>query len=264
MAIKNILVAYNGADSSKSAVKLARRMMEQYDAHLTGALTYVHNDLADVTGEVKKNHHDRIQQAFFDALGLPEGDKVHWVQSNGDVDYSLMEMARTYDIILVGQHDATRENRNLVPHPDVIALHSGRPVLVVPKSLPDSALNENAMLAWDGGKSAARALSDAMDILKTKTRVSVIAVGEGTAETLARLQSVTAHLATHGIKADADIVPQGGKSVGTVLLETAKEQGAGLLVMGAYDEHTKFFEDLWGGATNSAANTAEVPVLMSH
>jgi nucleotide-binding universal stress UspA family protein len=275
LAIKNILVAYSGTESSKSAVKLARRMMEKYDAHLTGALTYApsevgatlkpyaSSDLTDVIAEAEKNRRESIQKEFFDTLGLPEGDKVHWVESGGDVDYSLMELARTYDIVLVGQYDGTRENRNLVPHPDVIALHSGRPVLVVPKSLPDAVLNEQAMLAWDGGKSAARALADALDILETKSKVTVISVGEGTAETLGRLQSVTNHLAAHGIKAESDIVPRGRNSVGKVLLETAKEQGAGLLIMGAY-EHTKFFEDLWGGVTNSAINSAQVPVLMSH
>ncbi|NOX73638.1 MAG: universal stress protein, partial [Alphaproteobacteria bacterium] len=241
----------------------------------TGALTYAQSevsatlkpyassDLTDVIAEAEKTRRDTIHQDFFNTLGLPEGDKVHWIESGGDVDYSLMELARTYDIILVGQYDGTRENRNVVPHPDVIALHSGRPVMVVPQTLPDSVLNEKAMVAWDGGKSAARALADAMDILKTKSEVSVISVGEGTAETLAGLQSVAGHLAAHGIKADTDIVPRGKRSVGKTLLETAQEQGAGLLVMGAY-EHKKFFEDLWGGATNSAINSAQVPVLMSH
>ena len=275
MAIKNILVAYSGTESSKSAVKLARLMMEKYDAHLTGALTYApsevstalrpyaSSELKDVISTSEKAQRDSIHAEFFDVLGLPEGKKVHWVESGGDVDHSLMEMARTYDIILVGQYDGTRENRNLVPHADVIALNSGRPVMVVPVDLPDNVLNDIAVLAWDGGKSAARAMSDAMDIMASKSEITVISVGEGTAEAVKRLDEVTSHLATHGIVAQAEIVPRTQRSVGKLLLETASKQGAGLLIMGAY-EHAKFFEDLWGGATNSAVNTAKIPVLMSH
>ncbi len=275
MAIKNILVAYSGTESSKSAVKLARMMAEKYDAHLTGVLTYAPSEvsaalrpyasaeLSGVIAEAEKDRRDTIHSDFFDVLGLPQGDKVHWIESGGDVDYSLMELARTYDIVLIGQYDGTRENRNLVPHPDVIALNSGRPVLVVPPVLPDSVLNGVAVLAWDGGKSAARAMSDAIDILETKSEVSVISVGQGTADVLMRLEAVTNHLSAHGIKAEAEIVPRGKRSVGKVLLETAEKQGAGILIMGAY-EHAKFFEDLWGGATNSAMNSAQIPVLMSH
>jgi len=275
MAIKNILVAYSGSESSKSAVKLASLMMKKYDAHLTGALTYApsevsatlrpyaSSELTGVIAQAEKERRDAIHAEFFEVLGEPEGEKVHWVESGGDVDYSLMEMARTYDIVLIGQYDGTRENRNLVPHPDMIALNSGRPVMVVPTKLPDSVLNDKAVLAWDGGKSAARAMADAIDILETKSEIEVVSVGEGNAETLARLDAVTQHLNRHGIKADAEIVARTRRSVGKVLLETVEAHGAGLLIMGAY-EHAKFFEDLWGGATNSAISEAKVPVLMSH
>lgn len=275
MAIKNILVAYSGSASSKTALQLGRRMAEKYDAHLTGALTHAPSEIsttlrpyasAELTSVIANAEQDRLQairDEFFETLGLPEGDTVHWIESGGDVDYSLMELARTYDIILIGQYDATRENRNLVPHPDVIALNSGRPVLVVPPVLPDTVLNERAVLAWDGGKSAARAMSDAMDILVSKTQVSLVSVGEGTAETLARLDRLQAHLACHGIKSEAEIIPRTHRSIAKVLLEAVENQKAGILIMGAY-EHSKFFEDIWGGTTNSAVNTAKVPILLSH
>lgn len=40
MAIKNILVSYNGTPSSQAALDLALKMAEKYDAHLTGLLSY--------------------------------------------------------------------------------------------------------------------------------------------------------------------------------------------------------------------------------
>ena len=275
MAIKNILVAFSGSESSRSAVKLARQMMEKYDAHLTGALTYAPSEVsttlkpyasAELTAVISAAEQDRrtaIHTEFLSVLGLPEGEKVHWIEAGGDVDYSLMELARTYDIVLIGQYDGTRENRNLVPHPDMIALHSGRPVLVVPPELPDTVLNDKAVLAWDGGKSAARAMSDALDILASKSEVTLVSVGDGNAETLAKLNRVAAHLKTHGIAGEAEIVPRTKRSIAKVLLEVVEKHQAGILIMGAY-EHSKFFEDIWGGTTNSAINSAKVPVLMSH
>jgi len=275
MAIKNILVAFSGSESARSAARLGRRMMEKYDAHITGVLTYAPSEvsatlkpyasaeLAGVIASVEKDRRTSIQAEFLDVLGLPEGDKVHWIEAGGDVDYSLMELARTYDIVLIGQYDGTRENRNLVPHPDMIALNSGRPVLVVPPVLPDTVLNDKAVLAWDGGKSAARALSDALDIMASKSEVTLVSVGEGTADKLAKLDQVSAHLATHGIKSDVEIVPRTHRSIAKVLLEVVDSHNAGILIMGAY-EHSKFFEDIWGGTTNSAINSAKVPVLMSH
>jgi len=275
MSIRNILVAYSGSQSARAAVRLGRLMMDKYDAHLTGALTYAPSEISttlrpyaseDLTGfieDAEARRRKAIHEEFFDALDRPEGDKVHWVESGGDVDYSLMELARTYDIVVMGQYDATRENRNLVPHPDLVALNSGRPVMVVPPDLSDNVLNEKAVLAWDGGRAAARAMSDALDILETKSEVTVISVGEGSAEVLARLDKVVNHLRCHGINAEAEIVPRSHRSIARVLLKTVEELGAGLLVMGAY-EHSKFSEDLWGGVTNSVLNKAPVPVLMSH
>lgn len=275
MAIKNILVAYSGSESSKAAVELGRRMMRKYGAHLTGALTFAPSEIAttlkpyasaDLTSVIQKAESDRraaIKAEFMTLLKDADPENVHWVESGGDVDYNLMELARTYDIVLVGQYDGTRENRNLVPHPDMIALNSGRPVLVVPPVLPSTVLNDRAVLAWDGGKSAARALADAMDILESKSEISIVSVGEGSAEVLDRLSKVSAHLKRHGIVSEPEIVPRTQRSIGKVLLEVAERHEAGILIMGAY-EHSKFFEDIFGGATHSAIATAKVPVLMSH
>lgn len=275
MAIKNILVAYSGSTSSKTAVRLAGFMAKKYDAHLTGALTwapseisttlrpYANAELTTVIKRAEQERRDTIRAEFFEVLEMPEGERVHWVESGGDVDYSLMDIARTYDIVLMGQYDGTRENRNLVPNPGMIALNSGRPVMVVPKVFPASSMNDRAVLAWDGGKSAARAMNDALDILVTKPEITIVTVGEGSDQVQARLERVKSHLATHGIASEAEIIPRSKRAIGRVLLEAVKKHDAGLLVMGAY-EHSKFFEDIWGGATNSAINTAEVPVLMSH
>jgi len=52
--------------------------------------------------------------------------------------------------------------------PNRIALDSGRPVLVASKDQALESFNDQAIIAWDGRRTTARALSDAMNILETK------------------------------------------------------------------------------------------------
>ncbi len=275
MAIRNILVDFSGSPSSHNAVRLGRLMQDKYDAHLTGVLTWAPSevsatlrpfasaDLAQAIEAAEKDRRAAVRDEFFRVLGRPEGDKVHWIEAGGDVDYTLMELSHTYDIVLLGQYDGTRDTRNLVPHPDVVALNAGRPVMIVPREMPEERLNEKAVLAWDGGRAAARALADSLDILETKTEVTVVSIGEGTAEVVARLNAVITHLERHGIAATSEVVPRAGRSIGQALLDVVDEVGAGLLIMGAY-ERPKLLEDLMGGTTNAAISKAKVPVLMSH
>ncbi len=275
MSIRNILVAFNGSQNSKGAVRLARMMMQEFEAHLTGALTYGPNQIGSTLGpyataevtslivEAEETRRAAISDDFLTELGLKECDNIHWIENGGDVDFALIELARSFDIVVVGQYDTTGEDRKIVPHPDMIAYGSGRPVMVVPPGFDGQYASDKAVLAWDGGKSAARALADAIPELKSKSEVMIVNVGQGTADVVERLDRVSAHLRRHGIKNDFEIVPRTQRSIGKVLLETVDSLGAGLLVMGAY-EHSKFAEDLWGGVTDVVLRKAHVPVLMSH
>lgn len=57
--------------------------------------------------------------------------------------------------------------------------------------------------------------------------------------------------------------PAPARGAGATILDACTELGAGLLIMGAY-EHSKFSEDLLGGATRDILSDARLPVLMSH
>ena len=275
MAIKNILVDFNGSEHSKSALRLARLLMHEHDAHLTGALTftsskigttlhpYASQDLNRMIEQAEGDRRRAIHAEFFDCIGPESAERIHWVEKRGDVDFSLVDLAHSFDIVLIGQYSATPDSRHLAPHQDLIALNSGRPVLVVPDRFNGTGLDGKVLLAWDGGRAAARALADALPLIGPQNDVSVVSVGAGTAEMLEHLARVVEHLKRHGIAAESEIIPRSNRSIGKVLMDEAERQGARLLVMGAY-EHAKFFEDIWGGATHSAINNASIPILLSH
>ena len=51
-------------------------------------------------------------------------------------------------------------------------------MLIVPRDGAPEALGDRAFVAWDGRRSAARALADAMQILETKSLVTILTVGD--------------------------------------------------------------------------------------
>ncbi len=278
MTIKNILVSYNGTASSDSALKLALKMGNKYSAHITGILSYGPSRIRvalgpwvtpELIGQIESAEADRraevaakFRKMCADAEAARPG-KVHWLDLGGDADESLMEAGRYYDIIVMGQYDSDPETSHLTPHPDSVALRSGRPVLVVPTGYETEVLGEKAVLGWDGGRAASRALSDAMTILESKSMVTILTIGKGEAAKRKEGRDIVAHLARHGVMTDWKNVPRNGGSIGSIILDMCAEKDAGILVMGAY-EHSKFSEDIIGGATKEVLKRSKIPVLMSH
>jgi nucleotide-binding universal stress UspA family protein len=70
-------------------------------------------------------------------------------------------------------------------------------------------------------------------------------------------------LAHHGVTTEITHVTSDGMLIGEALLQAAYDNGAGLLVMGAYG-HGRFTELIFGGATRHVFRHMTLPVLMSH
>ena len=278
MTIKNILLSYNGQPSSDAALAVALKMAEKYDAHLTGVLSHGPSRMSialgpwvtpDLLESIRENEiamRDKIAAAF--QKGVQEAEKArpgkhHWFDLGGDADESLMQAARFYDIVVMGQYESDAETAHLCPHPDTIALRSGRPVLIVPNGFTPEGMNGHAVLAWDGGRAAAVSMSHAMPMMENKSIVTVLTVGDGEASRRREGMDVVAHLARHGVMTDWKNVPRNGGGVAGAVLDMVDEKDAGLLIMGAY-EHSKFTEELIGGVTKEILRRAKVPVLMSH
>ena len=274
MTIKNILVAYNGSKAAECALALACLIARKYDAHLTGLLThglptvlYSYGSHLPQTAmhqleEADREHRAEVRKNFHMATADLIADKTHFLDVFGEADQKLMEVARTFDIVIMGVTDEDSEFQHMEVHPDVIARNSGRPVLVVPPGYVVEELPETALLAWDGQRAAARAISDALKILESKTMVTVLTVGSG-GDMEKTAHPIISQLERHGITCRALRKEREKDTVAECILGEVENQGAGLLVMGAY-EHSKLKEDLFGGVTNSVIDKSKVPVLLSH
>lgn len=276
MAIKNLLIAYNGTESSDAALDLALHMREKYDAHLTGLLAHIPGAIpqpgaAWIPKDVQQMVRDAQLQSAKDIeakfkkriASSSDKDKIHWMTKRGEGDATLARCARLYDFTIIGRFDAVHDNSQPELHPDMIAMVSGRPVLLVPREYDISTFNEHAVLAWDGKRAATRALADAIQVLETKSLVTIVTVSDGEAEVCMPEMNIEIALQRHGIKTERVQLERKGKSVGKRILKYLEKEEPRLLVMGAY-EHSKFRQSIIGGVTSTVLKKAKVPIIISH
>jgi nucleotide-binding universal stress UspA family protein len=137
---------------------------------------------------------------------------------------------------------------------------SGRPLLVVP---PDFAAQRGASVAvlWDGSRTAARALGDAMPLLSEARSVLVLTAGP-LDEELPSGEAVVARLQARGVTASARML-QPGANEGAALAAATAEAGCDLIVMGGYG-HSRLREMILGGVTRYMLAKSAAPLLMAH
>ncbi|MBB1471926.1 universal stress protein [Luteimonas sp. MC1782] len=145
-----------------------------------------------------------------------------------------------------------------------LLLGSGRPVLVVPPGAAAPEAGGAVLLAWRPGAEAARALHDALPLLRDASRVDVVVVDPSPgAEGEQALVDVAAHLARHAVRADMVVQAARGRAVSAIVLEHAREMPAQLIVAGGYG-HSRLREWVMGGVTRELLLGSPVPLLLSH
>ncbi|HTN64550.1 MAG TPA: universal stress protein [Devosia sp.] len=268
--IKDIVVHLTGSTEDEVRLAYAETLSERFEAHLTGL--YVHmlpevigTDPAGVIGMGEWFEQSDVQaaetfkrlQARFDRLSMPH--EVRRLDAfSGTAGQALINEARAADLFI-----ATRPYGDPADavHMEVSVLFgSGRACLFVP---PKGVAPKNfgtVVLAWNGSREAARAVAEAMPLLKQASQVIVVAVQESsTTETGG---DIARHLSRHGISAVIGTVDVGVDGPGEALLAEARRLGANLLVMGGYG-HSRFREWVLGGATRHVLSHADIPVLMA-
>ena len=171
--------------------------------------------------------------------------------------------ARFCDISLVPLKDGESAGQELA---EQLVFESGRPILVFPEE-PKRELRpslERVVVAWDFSRPSARAVADAMPLLRRAKEVRFFTVVDDKAIKDAGLGDVLArHLARHGVDATMEDVRSGGRPIGRVFEAYVADNNADLLVMGAYG-HSRMREFILGGATDNMLTRPPTWVLMSH
>lgn len=274
MRIKNLLLAHTGSAAFTSSLQYAVKIAVKHEAWITALYGNTNSyfdqvleltpDLITKLKSVREGRISNSRQAFdSEVSGAGILDRARFLMPDDVGKLSPSEIARHYDFVVTGFHPNRPADEFRAVSPDIIALQSGRPVLVVPEGYEVTGLANHALVAWDGKRAAARALNDAMSLLEEKPRkVSVVTVGHMLRD-MPEAISIATHLKRHGVEADFISVTDSTRDIAKAIQKTADEIGAKLIVMGAY-EHSKFSQDIFGGVTHDVVRSSNIPVFMSH
>ncbi|MBD0415142.1 universal stress protein [Oryzicola mucosus] len=168
--------------------------------------------------------------------------------------------ARYYDLALIG---CSPDNTGAQMVAEALVFGAGRPALLIPESISLSRL-DHVVIAWDGSRVAARAVSDALPLLDRAVRISVVtATGEKHIEDEQGAERLAESLRRGGLLAEWKTIPAGTGRIGDILQQHAGSIGANVLVMGGYG-HSRLRDFVLGGATAGVLGNLQLPVMLSH
>jgi nucleotide-binding universal stress UspA family protein len=272
---KTILVHLDNSRRCETRTRLALDIARRFDAHVVG-LYLVCQDLAHrlfdpeepVLQRARKEMHrislDNARATFEHAAQLA-GVNAEWRAPEGSVHDAATLHGRHADVILLGQEDAD-DSEAFVARRFVedIVFASGRPVLLIPRAGEMKTIGENVAVAWDDSREAARAVADALPILRRARFVEVMTVERHRDEQAPAGIEIAAYLDRQGVRASFSSTPRlHGENTGMTLIERANSVHADMLVAGAY-AHSRGLEHVLGGVTRTLLETSTLPVLLSH
>lgn len=138
-------------------------------------------------------------------------------------------------------------------------LHSGKPLLVLPQRRVTN-LGRRVLVAWNQSMQAASAMTAALPLLARASEVHIVCCG-GEQAPGPKTRHARNYLAHWGIA--CELHRRKGRNTSAELLETYKEVGADLLVMGAYS-HSQLRERILGGVTHNMLMQSNFPVIAMH
>lgn len=278
MTYKTIIVQLNDDTRAAQLLEPASALAEKFGAHLIGlhvsqGLMYVPplRGAGGIVAQIKEQERqaaDRIARVFEDATrarGFAAEMRFLNPRAREDAGSLVIQNVRSADLVIASQSDGSFDASSLLDMPERLAMESGRPVLMVPLAGAKAPIGRKALVAWNGSREAARAVFDAMPLLKG-AKVTVLGIeqvrSKGDADPLPDTE-IGATLARHGIDVTVKTASASALSIGEEILAQVTEEGADLLVMGAYGR-TRFREIIFGGATRHLARHLAVPTLLSH
>ncbi len=277
MGYKRIMVPVNGVEDTAHALDLAFGLGKRFDGEVVGihaaaetasVLPYMGESMSgalvgDMISALDNAAEARLQaaQAAFAAAQQASGGVAgHLAVHRGLEDDLLARHGRLADLIVVPR-PVSKIALSESPTMQAAIMDTGRPVLVAPPG-QTKAVGGKILVAWNGSAQAARALAAAMPLLREAKAVTLLHLEEGSVEA-PTVEDAVAYLAAHGCVAEAVSQSRGRHPVADALFLAAINQGADLLVMGAYT-HKRIRELIFGGTTLEALLDATIPVLMAH
>jgi nucleotide-binding universal stress UspA family protein len=285
MTIKDILVHLDATPRSALRLGAAAELASRHGAHLTAlyvaelpspAMFYgdpsgfvdarLIDEMMSKMRETANKDASPVEERFRERLRR-DGIEGEWRMAEGWAAEITTLHARYADLAVLGQPNPKDTSSTTQRHiPITTLLSSGRPVLVLPYAGEFQTIGQTVLVGWKSSREAARAVNDALPLLRKARKVTVLAINpeRGIGEDgAAPAADMALHLARHGVKAEAAHTVATDVPDGDVLLNYADDIGADLIVAGGYG-HSRMREFAFGGVTHTLLTTMTVPVFLSH
>lgn len=271
-----ILVSYRNPDQDQAALEYAFNLAEIYDARVEGwhispnpenafspyavyGAIPVYPDSALREMEKVNEENRKAAKLRFTATAKNVKDNIATFHTaTGSSEYILAEMGRVADLIILARTDENVSYTNAI---NGALFGSGRPVLLIPPEKDGQKFNGKILIAWNGSREAARAVSSSLPYLMHNT-VSILTDQEGE-DIQPSAEDLKKYLNLHEIKAKILPYMDEGSPLGAAILNTARMIDAGMIVMGGWS-HSRVREYILGGVTDYMLHHADVPVFMVH
>jgi nucleotide-binding universal stress UspA family protein len=274
--LKDVVVNLSGRAALDFAADYATSIAATFGAHVTGIAFLYEPVIPDGTLggvpvdliELQREENSKIAR---DAISRFEaGVKKAGVASEtrqldatfGGAATLFAQVARRFDISVVAQAQREQGATDELIIEGAL-FESGRPVIIVPYIQKSGLTLERVLACWDGGRTAARAIADAMPFLERAKAVDLVIVAEERKNDEITGVRMSEHLTRHGVTVSVKRIAKGDLAVQDVILSYAADSGADFMVMGGYG-HSRLREFILGGVTRGILNSMTVPVLMSH
>ena len=278
MSYKSILVQVDHTKACPARIDAAIDLALRHEAHLTGlcliieptGASFVRGYLPpEILEAATKQAEEAAKERLARFSAAAERNQLSFdTRIDRGFDVEVAEIfglhARYADLAVAGQEDPDESLPGQQPGP--LVLSCGRPVLLIPYIGAGKTLGQRVVVAWDASREAARAVRDALPILKQASSVQVVSVNPRSADFGhgdVPGADIALYLARHGVEVDVQRIETRDLDVGNALLSHVAGAAADLLVMGGYG-HSRLREIMLGGATRTILHDMTVPVLMAH
>ena len=284
MSYRTLLTVVTNAADARAAIGAAARLCASEDAHLDVlalgvdhsniGYSYVGASAAMMPMMLDRSEEDarRQEAAALAALAEQFPDlrcSVETVMVQiGMLTDLIASRARYTDLVVLSQPYGDGRGVESEAVLEAALFEGHAPVLVLPAKPPSPdapTLPRRIVLAWDQSAEAMAATRRALPLLKGAERVSIVMIDPSSqgSERSDPGAALCQMLVRHGVRAEVTVLARTRPQVADVLMQHIRDEGADLLVMGAYG-HSRFREAILGGATRAMLTAAEVPMFMAH
>jgi nucleotide-binding universal stress UspA family protein len=270
---KTILLYLPNVESTETVVTGAAQLAQQQGATLVGLhpmikITVYGGISKDVVLQLDKRDRKAADAVkfIFEDLAARNGlahEWRSWRAKDTEAFRDIVAQCQAADLVVAPGKDCHDLLGHWFDMPERLALEAGRPLLLIPRER-GGGFGKRIMVAWNGGREAARAAFDALPMLRAADAVTILTVTDRLEDGFAvSAKDLAAALRRQGVKAELAFAGRSHKPDGETILENLAHWRCDTLVMGFYG-HSRLREIVWGGVTRHILEKMNVPVFTSH